>query len=268
MTAPFLRTNFAEGRIAKDIGESDTILTVQEGHTLPTTNGAFRLTMYNSIYTQPSKDPKLEIVTASFSGTPNVYNIERAQETTSAYPHTAGDKLAMFYTAGTSRDDLNWLGNFRVDESGAVGNQVLGLVDGMLRYCSAPTLKDLSLSNPEAIYKLGHDRFAGYKPTEHVDHTKVAITGTDGCGGGGSIGSSHSITNTDKGSVARAAHEAAFDHEHFLLAEKDPVFSMSPASKITKKDVATLKSGVASATFKDQDGRTVTVKNGMITGVE
>lgn len=59
---------------------------------------------------------------------------------------------------------------------------------------------------------VNHDDLSGFVANEHVDHSTVSITGGDGCGGGGTIASNRTITNTDKGSTARTAHEVAYDH--------------------------------------------------------
>lgn len=249
MTAPFLRMNFSEGLLAADLGKADLELTVQEGHTLPSTMGEFRITIYSSSYSHnPSADPSLEMLTASYSGTPNVYRIVRAQETTEACSHTCGDKVSLSYTAGVSRDDLCWLGNHRLDDSGAAEGKILNLSNGQVRYTDSPTLQDLNLTKPSSIYKLEHNKFAGYDASKHVDHTSVSIVGADGCGGGGSITRGRTITNTDKGSVARAAHEAAFDHANFLLVEKDPVFMLSAAAGISKADIKNWNAAFAAIT--------------------
>jgi len=49
----------------------------------------------------------VEIVTAEYSETPNLYNITRAQEDTADVTHTAGSKVSLNYTAGVSEDDID-----------------------------------------------------------------------------------------------------------------------------------------------------------------
>lgn len=210
--AAFLRANFARGVLAAGIDDVASSLTLQSEHNLPTSAGSFRLTIYNPIFEFPPDDTNLEVVTATYSGTPNVYTIVRAQESTSAHIHQENDVVSMFYTAGVSQDDLTWLGSYQVDETGVAANKILNISGGKLKYTDAPTMKDLTLTNPIAIYALSHDSFAGYAADKHVDHTTISVTGTDGCGGGGTIASNRTITNTDKGSTAVVVHLLAFDH--------------------------------------------------------
>ncbi len=51
-------------------------------------------------YPNPADDPNLEIVTANYSGSLNVYTISRAQENTVAVSHSSGASCAMTITAG------------------------------------------------------------------------------------------------------------------------------------------------------------------------
>jgi len=105
--ALLLRKNFARGLLSAGINAVVTQLTVTAGHTLPTTAGNFKLVIWDqTTYSDPAGDPNLEIVTASYSGTPNVYDIVRAQENTVAVVHSLGDRTALHFTAGMSLDDL------------------------------------------------------------------------------------------------------------------------------------------------------------------
>lgn len=123
--AAFLRKNFAEGSLASGINAIAASITVGTGHNLPTLAGQFRLTIWNStLYLEPPLDTNAEIVTATYS-TPNVYLITRAQESTTAQPHSAGDSVSMFYTAGVSEDDLSWLGNYQINETGILAGKFL-----------------------------------------------------------------------------------------------------------------------------------------------
>jgi hypothetical protein len=107
----FLRKNFAKGFLASGITALSNQLTVVAGHTLITAAGMFRLVIWDEItYSDPADDPNLEIITASYSGVPNVYNIIRAQESTLAVSHDVGDRCGMHYTAGISMDDLSYGG--------------------------------------------------------------------------------------------------------------------------------------------------------------
>ena len=91
--AAFLRKNFARGSLALGINALVTQMTLDAGHTLPTDVGYFRAVIWNmGVYSNPADDPNTEIVEASYSGTPNVYNIVRAQEDTLAVLHATGSE--------------------------------------------------------------------------------------------------------------------------------------------------------------------------------
>ena len=106
-----LRKNFGRARLALDITALSNQLAVHTGHTLTVDVGTFRLVVWDdTAFPDPADDPNLEIITASYSGVPNVYNIIRAEESTLAVPHTAGNRCGMHYTAGVSLDDLTYGG--------------------------------------------------------------------------------------------------------------------------------------------------------------
>jgi len=104
----FLRKNFARGTLSSNLLVGAISLTVQAGHSLPTTVvRSFRLVIWNNTsFPDPADDTGLEIVTAFYSGTPNLYNIIRAQEDTSDVAHSSGHRVALHYTAGVSESDL------------------------------------------------------------------------------------------------------------------------------------------------------------------
>jgi len=107
----YLRKNFSRGHLNSGITELSNSITVNSGHTLPTDVGQFRLVIWDHIhYPDPAEDPNVEIVTASYSGVVNVYNIIRAQEDTIAVSHDIGCRCGMHYTAGVSLDDLSYGG--------------------------------------------------------------------------------------------------------------------------------------------------------------
>lgn len=117
MTA-FLRKNFAHGVLASNIDSDDEQITVEVGHALPITAGEFVLVIWDMENSpNPADDPNTEIVTASYSGTPNIYDIIRGQEYTLAVNHIKGSEVALHYTAGMSKEDLNYLGTFEIDET-------------------------------------------------------------------------------------------------------------------------------------------------------
>jgi len=126
---PLLRKNFSEGLLKTDISDVDTQMTVK-AHNLPTTAGQFRLVIWNDqSFPNPADDPNVEIITAKYSGTPNVYDIVRGQENTAAVSHSANSRVALHLTAGMSEDDINWVGSKEVDES-AVGDGKVLVVSG------------------------------------------------------------------------------------------------------------------------------------------
>jgi len=113
----FQRVNFGFGLLANALTTTDTTLTMQTGHYLPIESGPMRLVLWNAIlYPVPVSDPNFEVVTAYYSGTPNVYTIIRGQEDTFAHAHAIGDKVAMTYTKGVSASDLYVLGSKEINE--------------------------------------------------------------------------------------------------------------------------------------------------------
>jgi len=108
----FIYKNFARAILASGIGIGDLQLTVQSGHTLPTIAGDFRLVIWNAVnYPDPADDLGMEIVTASYSGTPNIYNITRAQEDTLDVTHDSGDRAGLHLTAGILENVLPFYDN-------------------------------------------------------------------------------------------------------------------------------------------------------------
>jgi len=186
----FLRKNFSRGYLNSGITESSTQITVNSGHTLPTDSGQFRLVIWDHIhYPDPADDPNVEIVTAIYSGVPNVYNIIRAQEDTAATTHDIGCRCGLHYTAGVSLDDINHnIGNH------ASTHEIGGsdLVD--------------------------HDLLINFLADEHINHTLVSIIAGDGLSGGGDISADRTLINIDKGSTARNAHELTYDHNNYNSA--------------------------------------------------
>lgn len=114
----FLRKNFAKATLDGVLLAGSGTLTVLTGHTLPVIAGQMRLTIWNATtYPDPADDPDLEIVTAEYSGTSNVYNITRAQEDTSDVLHPSGSRVALHYTAGMSDGDIYDSTDFDTDFS-------------------------------------------------------------------------------------------------------------------------------------------------------
>ncbi len=123
----FLKANFAHGTLASTLSAAATQLTMTAGHSLPTASGEFRLVIWDAAtYPNPSDDSNVEIVTGSFNAG-NVYDILRAEESTSDVEHAAGSKVGLHYTAGVSLDDLANVSNafktfFLSDTGSGVGS--------------------------------------------------------------------------------------------------------------------------------------------------
>lgn len=133
----YLRSNFARGSLFSLLTDVATQLTVSIGHTLPTSAGQMVLVIWNmSVYQNPADDPDTEIVIATYSGTPNVYNVTRGQEDTLAVAHSAGSEVALHYTAGVSEADFSVVGSYLVDESLAGEGKILKISSGALKYFS------------------------------------------------------------------------------------------------------------------------------------
>lgn len=129
-----LRKNFSSGLLASPLTTESTTMIVKAGHTLPAVSGSFVVIVWNATsYSSPAADPGIEIILASYSGTPNLYNITRAQEGTLASTHQSDDKIALTITAGVTTADMLVLGTKDVDE-GLIG-------DGKVPYYDAASGK-------------------------------------------------------------------------------------------------------------------------------
>ena len=107
MAVGYLKENFAFGTLASTLAIGATQLTMTVGHSLPTGAGSFQLVIWDAVsFPNASDDSNVEIVTGSFNAG-NVYDIVRAQESTSAIEHAAGEKVGLHYTAGVNVDDLD-----------------------------------------------------------------------------------------------------------------------------------------------------------------
>ncbi|KKN70966.1 hypothetical protein LCGC14_0425680 [marine sediment metagenome] len=107
MAVGYLKENFAFGTLASTLNAAAVTLTVTAGHSLPTAAGTFQLVIWDAVsFPNASGDLNVEIVAASFD-TGNVYNITRAQESTSDVEHAAGQKVGLHYTAAVNVDDLD-----------------------------------------------------------------------------------------------------------------------------------------------------------------
>lgn len=73
---------------------------------IPTVAELMRLVIWGVQYPNPSADPNREIVSATWSGSGQIYNVVRAQEGTEAGDHYAGDNIALLLTADLTREIL------------------------------------------------------------------------------------------------------------------------------------------------------------------
>ena len=118
MAQLLLKQNNAFGTISAAMTDVQTSITLIVGHTMPVIAGYFYAVIWdNTHYQTPFLDPNVEIVLMSYSGTTNVYNITRAQESTTASSHPINSQVAMTYTAGTATNDLSILGGHTLDET-------------------------------------------------------------------------------------------------------------------------------------------------------
>ena len=102
----FIKKNFSFGTLASTLSAAATQLTMTAGHSLPTTTGEFRLVIWDAVtYPNPSDDSNVEIITGSFNAG-NVYDIIRAEESTSDVEHAAGSKVGLHFTVGVYESDL------------------------------------------------------------------------------------------------------------------------------------------------------------------
>ena len=87
-------------------------IAVAEDHTLPNSDDTtltkqFRLVIWSGDYINPGNDPSMEIVTATRTTHPLVYQIvTRGEEDTAIVAHPVGCNIGLHYTAGLSNADL------------------------------------------------------------------------------------------------------------------------------------------------------------------
>lgn len=124
MAVGYLKENFAFGTLNATVLIGASQLTMAAGHSLPTASGSFQLVIWDAAsFPNPSDDPDVEIVTASFDAG-DVYDIVRAQEGTSAIEHAVGEKAGLHYTAAVNVDDLDALNHTMARVSGSTFSNV------------------------------------------------------------------------------------------------------------------------------------------------
>lgn len=113
--AKYYRANNKKGYLNARIIPSDTQLELQnidygggaKDRNIPTiADKLMRLVIWGIQYPNPSADPDREIISATWSGTTQIFDIIRAQEGTDAGEHYTGDNVALLFTAGMSREIL------------------------------------------------------------------------------------------------------------------------------------------------------------------
>lgn len=92
--------NYSSGFLAVTINSSVTSISVNPGHSLPTTPGIFTAIIWNSSsFSAPSQDPNAEIIWGQYSS-PNTYTITRGMEGTVGVAHAQGALIGLYITAG------------------------------------------------------------------------------------------------------------------------------------------------------------------------
>lgn len=115
------RKNFSSGILDQELLDAPRYaddplydeIAVKEGHNLPsasadgiTTDDQFRLVIWNGTI-NPGDDPSMEIVTATITSHPRVFQVvTRGEENTIAAAHPVGSYVGLHYTAGVSLADL------------------------------------------------------------------------------------------------------------------------------------------------------------------
>lgn len=119
--------NFAVSKLLSGITAAATSLTVLagEGSKFPT-SGQFRAVIWSQSYESPIQDGTREIVTMQLSAG-DVFDITRAQESTSAKAWNASDNVAHVITAGKI-DELETEINAKKTDNVSATNKVLGRV--------------------------------------------------------------------------------------------------------------------------------------------
>ncbi len=117
-------------------------IAVEENHTLPNSEDIaltkqFRLVIWNGDYSNPGDDPDMEIVTATRTTHPLVYQIvTRGEEDTAIVAHPVRCNVGLHYTAGLSNADLESIQSILEADVGSIiyswadvfGNRQIGML--------------------------------------------------------------------------------------------------------------------------------------------
>jgi hypothetical protein len=116
MTISLKKENFALSTLDGGISNSATSLTVAsgDGSKFPAT-GNFRAVLWSASYSDPAEDPNAEIVEATLDAG-DVFDISRAQESTSAQAWSSGDKFALTLTKGVIDEIESEIANHAHDD--------------------------------------------------------------------------------------------------------------------------------------------------------
>ena len=175
MQPQYLRANFGYGFLAADIGTGDLSITLNYNHQLPVASGVFQIVVWNATsFPDPSTDPNVEIMTASYSGVTNTYNVVRAQESTIAAIHLTNSKVAMAYTAGVSNADMYFLGTKQIDETTISGSRMIQYdsVNDKLKYVAVPGGGDML----QSVYDPNNDGMIDDPQIKSVNVSKLVGT--------------------------------------------------------------------------------------------
>ena len=148
--ATYYRKNFSSGVMSLALKATPDYpddprydeIAVDEGHTLPNSDDTtlakqFRLVIWSGDYTNPGDDPNMEIVTATRTTHPQVYQIvTRGEEDTAIVAHAIGCNVGLHYTAGVSNADLETINSILEAEVGSIiyswidvfGNRQIGIL--------------------------------------------------------------------------------------------------------------------------------------------
>lgn len=151
------RENYKRGYLQSILSASALSITLETtaGYTIrdiPAIIGeTMRLVIWGVQYPNPSADPNHEIVTATWTGSGQVFTIIRAQEDTTASIHYIGDNVALLLTADMSKEILIFADLENAD-IGSIGYTDDVDLDGDMEV--VPLAPDDEVSDPEGYRKV------------------------------------------------------------------------------------------------------------------
>lgn len=142
-------------------------------------------------------------------------------KTEGAAPATPSAGYVTLYNDGTGWKYKNDAGAVFTLSTGVTAEEVQDLVGAFFADSSTinVTYNDAGdiISADVVVGAINHDLLLNFVANEHIDHSAVSIATGAGLSGGGDITTTRTLVNTDRGSVAVTAHEAALDpHPQYL----------------------------------------------------